>query len=51
MPVFIRKYTIQAHDMISQAAKLQNGYGLFGNGLKSEGNEVVIADVWTDYSG
>lgn len=36
---------------ISQAAQPQNGYDIFGNGLKSEGNEGVIADVWTDYDG
>lgn len=36
---------------ISQAAKLQNGNGVFENGLKSEGNEGIITDVWTDYSG
>lgn len=35
---------------ISQAAKLQNGNDVFENGLGSEGNEGVIADVRTDYS-
>lgn len=36
---------------ISQVAKMQNENGAFENGLKSEGNEGVITDVWTDYSG
>lgn len=30
---------------ISQAAKLQKGNDVFGNGLKSEGNEGVITDI------
>ena len=28
-----------------------NGDDVFENGLRSEGNEDVIADVWTDYCG
>lgn len=36
---------------MSPSAKLRNGNGVCENGLESEGNEGVIADVWTDYSG
>lgn len=28
-----------------------NGNDVLENGLRSEGNEDVIADAWTDYSG
>lgn len=43
---------IQCVHMIwmSQPAKLQNGNEIFENGLKSEGNEDVITDVWSDYN-
>lgn len=34
---------------MSQAEKLQNGNDALENGLESEGNEGVIADVWADY--
>lgn len=36
---------------VSQPAKIQNGHNVpvLENGLKSEGNEGVITDVWTDY--
>ena len=35
---------------MSQPAKLQNGNKIFENGLKAEGNEDIITDVWTDYN-
>lgn len=35
---------------MSQAAKIQNENDLFENGLKTDGNEGVISDVWTNGS-
>lgn len=35
---------------MSQVAKLLNGNEIFENGLKAEGNEDVITDVWSDYN-
>lgn len=35
---------------MSQSVKVQNGNEIFENGLKAEGNEDIITDVWSDYN-